>query len=124
MATHMKGTVLGIVLPVVAAVSALAQAPAGQKHAATAPVVKCKGPDGKPCTSKQVQALADAVFAAKRQHDVLATVKNLILASPDGTVQCEQNDGSACTAPQLDVVKEIAAGQQLFINYRVTNSGK
>jgi hypothetical protein len=115
----MKGMVLGVVLALVAAMAALAQAPANQKRAETPPVVKCKGPDGKPCTSKQVQALTDAVFAAKRQHDILATVRNLALASADGTLQCEQNDGSACTSPQLDAVKEIAAGQQLFLNYVV-----
>ena len=117
-------------LPLVVALAAMAQAPPPQKSAETTksqaapapPIVKCKGVDGKACTAKQVQALADAVFAGKRQHDVLATFKNLTLASSDGTLKCEQNDGTPCTTPQLDLVKEIAAGQQIFINYNASKS--
>jgi len=99
--------------------AALAQAPPGQKGAAapSARAVRCRNGDGRPCTSKQVQALSDAVFAAKRQHDVLALFENLTLASSAGTLKCVQHGGTPCTTAQLDLVKEIAADRQLYINY-------
>ena len=110
----------------VAAMAVMAQAqPAPKSQAAPAQtVIKCRNQDGRACTSKQVEALSDAVFAAKRQHDSLAQFKDLTLISPDGTLQCSQNGGAACTASQLDAVKQIATGQQLYINYKSSQSGK
>lgn len=103
--------------------AAMAQAPPKQKSTAPAsPSVKCRNADGRACTSRQVQALVDAVFAGKSQHEVLLPVKDLTLASSDGTLKCQQSDGTACTTPQLDAVKEIAAGQQLFLNYNASKS--
>jgi hypothetical protein len=117
----MKRIAVTVALPLLAALATMAQSPAGQKSGQASkqasPVVKCKGPDGTACTARQVQALSDAVFEAKRQHEALLPVKDLTLASSDGTLQCVQNDGTACATAQLDAVKEIAAGQQLFINY-------
>jgi hypothetical protein len=103
-----------------------AQAPPQQKAAPAAPAIKCKDAGGRACTYRQVQALSDAVFAGKSQHEVLLPVKDLALASSDGTLRCAQSDGTVCTTPELDVIKEIAAGQQLFINYNVAkpNAGK
>jgi hypothetical protein len=93
-----------------------------QKSAPAALAIKCKGSDGRPCSAKQVQALSDGVFGAKQQHEALALVRNLTLASADGTLKCEQNDGKPCTTPQLDAVKEIGRQQQLFINYNSSKS--
>jgi hypothetical protein len=109
-----------------AALIVMAQGPTTQKAAPPAPVVKCKNGEGRGCTFKQVQALSDAVFTGKSQHDVLLPVKELALAKDDGTLRCAQSDGSVCSTAELDVIKEIAAAQQLFVNYNATatKSGK
>ena len=108
----MKQILTAACLPLLTALSLFAQ---------TSPVVKCKGSDTRPCTAKQVQTLADAVAAGKQQHDVLAAVRNITLASPDGVLKCEQGDGKPCTIPQLDAVKVIAADQKLFLSYKSAN---
>lgn len=101
-----------------AAAAMMAQAPAPQKAAPSGIIVKCKNTDARPCTFRQVKDLSDAVFAGKNQHEVLVPVKEVALASStDGTLRCAQSDGSVCTTAELDVIKEIAAGLQLFINY-------
>jgi hypothetical protein len=116
----MKAIDMAVLLSLATATAAMAQAPPPQKAAPAAPVIKCKNVDGRACTYREVQALSDAVFSGKRQHEVLLPVKDLALASPDGTLRCAQNDGTVCSTPELDVIKEIAAGQQLFINYKGT----
>jgi hypothetical protein len=94
----------------------LAQAP--PKKSPPPLVIKCRNVDGRACTYRQVQALSDAVFAGKSKHDVLVPVKDLALASSaDGTLRCAQSDGTVCTTAELDVIKEIAATQQLTIKY-------
>ena len=104
----MKQILTAACLELLAALSLFAQ---------TSPVIKCKGSDTHPCTAKQVQTLADAVAAGKQQHDVLAPVRNISLASPDGILKCEQTDGKPCTTAQLDAVKMFAADQKLFLTY-------
>jgi len=119
----MKTLSIATLLSLAMALTTLAQAPAQQKAAPAARVIKCKTVDSRPCTFKQVQGLSDAVFAGKSQHDELVPVKELALASSsDGTLRCAQSDGSVCTIPELDLIKEIASGQQLFINYNSANS--
>lgn len=118
----MNRTIVAALLVLTATLAAMAQAPPAQKARPVSPAAKCKNVNGRPCTSRQVQALSDAVFAGKSQHDVLLPVKVLELASSDGTLRCEQGDGKVCTTPQLDLIKEIAATQQLFINYNGANS--
>jgi hypothetical protein len=44
-------------------------------------------------------------------------VKELALAASDGTLRCAQSNGTVCTTAELDIIKEIAAGQQLTIKY-------
>ena len=101
----------------VAAAAAMAQTPPAQK-APSGVVIKCKNTDARPCTFRQVQSLQDAVFAGKSQHDVLLPVKEVALASSaQGILRCAQSDGSVCSTAELDVIKEIAAGLQLFVNY-------
>ncbi|HEX3745537.1 MAG TPA: hypothetical protein VHW09_16450 [Bryobacteraceae bacterium] len=80
--------------------------------------IKCKNEDGHGCTQKQVQALSDAVYAGKSQHDVLVPVKDLELAASDGTLRCAQSNGTVCTTAELDIIKEIAASQHLTIKYK------
>ena len=100
------------------AVLAMAQTPASP------PSARCRGVDGKPCTAKQIQDLSDAVFAGKQKRDALASFRELTLLSRDGTFKCTQNDGSVCTTAQLDAVKEIAAAQQIYVNYNSQAGGK
>lgn len=118
----MKRTIVPAVLLLTAALAMMAQAPPPQKTRPVSPAIKCKNVDGRPCSSRQVQALSDAVFEGKRQHDALLPVKTLELASSDGTLRCVQGDGTVCSTPQLDLIKHIAAGQQLFINYNASSS--
>jgi hypothetical protein len=118
----MKRTIVAVAVLLTAALATMAQAPQQQKARPASPAIRCKNVDGRPCTSRQVQALSDAVFEGKSKHDVLLPVKILELASSDGTLKCEQSDGKVCTTPELDLIKEIAAAQQLFINYNRSNS--
>lgn len=122
----MKPIGMAALLALVAPFAIVAQAPPKQapkpQTAPAPPVARCKGPDGRACSSKQVQALSDAAFSGKRQHEALALFRNLTLVSSDGTLKCEQTDGTPCTTAQLDVIKEIAAGQQVFINYNSSKS--
>jgi len=105
-----------ICVGVVTAVMAMAQAPQ-QKSAPPSAAIKCKNVEGQGCTSRQVKALSDAVFEGKSKHDVLLPVKEIVLAASDGTLRCAQSDGSVCTTAELDIIKEIAATQQLTIKY-------
>ena len=125
----MKRMATAAVLSLAAALALMAQAPAKQKSdgaakppAAAAPAVKCKGADGRGCSARQVQALTEAVFAAKGHHEILASVASLTLAASDGTLKCDQTDATACTTAQLDAIKQIAIDQQLFINYNSSKS--
>jgi hypothetical protein len=116
----MKRIDMAVLIFLATAIAAMAQTPPPQKTAPAAPVIKCKNVDGRGCTYREVQALSDAVFTGKRQHEVLLPVKDLALASSDGTLRCAQSDGTVCTTPELDIIKEIAAAQQLFISYKGT----
>jgi hypothetical protein len=119
-ANPMKRIGMAVWFWLAAAMALMAQSAPPPKAAPAPPVIKCKNVDGKGCTYRQVQALSDAVFAGKTQHEVLLPVKDLALASSDGTLRCAQSDGTVCTTPELDIIKEIAAGQQLSINYKGT----
>ena len=125
----MNRLVRATTLALAAALALMAQAQAGQKagepskpQAAAAPTAICKGPDGKPCTARQVQVLSDGIYAGKKQHEALSPVHSLTLASPDGTLKCEQSDGTACTTLQLDAIKQIAAAQQMYVNYNAAKA--
>ena len=91
-------------------------------QAARPTVIKCKNMDGRGCTQREVQALSDAVFAGKSKHEVLVPVKDVALAASDGTLRCAQSDGTICTAAELDIIKEIASGQQLTIRYTASTA--
>jgi hypothetical protein len=122
----MKPIEMAFLCSLAAGMAIMAQSPPQPKAAPASPAIKCKNVEGRGCTSRQVQALSDAVFSGKSQHDALVPVKSLTLASSDGTLHCAQSDGTVCTTEQLDIIKEIAAGLQLFINYNGAkpNTGK
>ena len=104
----------------VLACTLLAQAPKATK-ARAGRVIRCKGADSKPCSENLVNQLADAT-AGKNQQEVLRGVRSLTLAAPDGTLNCEQNDGSPCTLAQLDAIKILAADRHLYLNYNRTGA--
>jgi hypothetical protein len=118
----MKQIALAAWFTLAAVLTMMAQSPAPKEKAPAGPVIRCKSMDGKGCTAKQVQALSDAVYAGKRQHEALTLVRTIELASPDGTLRCLQQDGTPCTTTQLDAVKFIATDQQLYLNYNSSKS--
>lgn len=91
-----------------------------QHNVADLAVAKCMVA-GKPCTAAQVQDLATGLAAGKRVHQTLAAIKNVSLASPDGTLSCEQNDGTPCTAAQVKDLNS-AAPPTYSINYNSSKS--
>lgn len=118
----MKAIYAAVVLSAMCSLLIRAQTPQ-PKSPPPAQVIKCKNVDGRACTFRQVQALSDAVFAEKSKHDVLVPVKDLALASSaEGTLRCAQSDGTVCTTAELDIIKEIAATQQLTIKYNASTA--
>jgi hypothetical protein len=85
-------------------------------------VAKCKGPDGAACTDAQVKDLASGLASGKRIYKPLATVRNVSLASSDGTLKCEQNDGKPCTEDQVKALSELAVQMKCSINYNSSKS--
>jgi hypothetical protein len=70
----------------------------------------CSRQGGAPCTAQHVKQLETAVkAAAKGSRKELANVKSLSLASSNGTLKCKQTDGSACTAQQMQMVRDVSA---------------
>jgi hypothetical protein len=118
----MKPTLGASALSLVFSLAIMAQVPPQRKSPPPALVVKCKNADGRGCTQREVQTLSDAVFAGKSKHEVLVPVKDVALASSDGTLRCAQSDGTICTTAQLDIIKEIASGQQLTIRYTASTA--
>ena len=56
-----------VALTVIGALTAMAQAPQ-QKSAPPSAPIKCKNVNGRGCTSREVQALSDAVYAGKSRY--------------------------------------------------------
>jgi hypothetical protein len=98
-----------MIVLVASALQAMGQAAAAGKpgQAATA-AMKCTGSDGKSaCTAQQVTDLNSGITSGKRQHDPLRLVRGVALGR-NGTLQCTQNDGSACTEQQIAAIMAIA----------------
>ena len=84
--------------------------------------ITCKGPGGGPCTGKQVDEIAQGLSTGRRSWKPLATVKNVSLGGPDGTLKCEQNNGKPCTEEQIQALTQLAAKTQCRINYNSSKS--
>ena len=84
-------------------------APKASAHEA----LKCAGPEGKACTWAQVTDLSAAAVSDEGTHKPLATFGKLTLASFDGTLKCEQTDGTVCSAEQVRSLTRIAAPLKL-----------
>ena len=93
-----------------------------KNNVAAAPVIKCKGPGGSACTGAQVDEIAHGLASGRRMWKPLATVKNVSLAANDGSLKCEQNDGTPCTEEQLKALGELAAKTKCSINYNSSKS--
>ena len=71
--------------------------------------LKCASADGKSaCTTAQVADLNSGILVGRRMHKPLVMVKEVTLG-PNGTLQCTQTNGSACTDDQLSAVMAVAA---------------
>lgn len=81
-------------------------------------VLKCVNTDGKACIWTQVSDLAIAATADDGAHKSLAAFGKLTLASFDGTLKCEQTDGTPCTEEQVRSLNRIAAPLNLKLWYR------
>jgi hypothetical protein len=125
----MKRILIAMALPLAAALQMMGQAapkstPKGQSPAAaTETVAKCTGPDGKTaCTAAHVKQLNDGMATGRRMYQPLEAVKAVSLASSDGTLKCEQNNGAACTTEQLDALNHVAGQFKCTINYNSSRS--
>lgn len=89
-----------------------------QQHNVTdTTVAKCVTQAGKPCTAAQVKEVLEGYVNPNRKG--MAAIK-LELASADGTMKCEQQDGSACTEQQVQAVAQSAASKKYNITYSKT----
>ena len=99
-----------MIVLVASALQAMGQAAAAGKPggmAATA-AMKCTGANGKSaCTAQQVADLNSGIASGKRQHEPLRLVRGVTLGR-NGTLQCTQNNGSACTEQQIAAIMAIA----------------
>ena len=102
-----------------------AKAPAPGKPAPpSAMTIKCKGPDGKACTSANVSEIMSGIASGKRIHKPLAIaeVKSVSLAGADGSLTCTQNNGQPCTEDQVKAIESVAADAKCSINYNSSKS--
>ena len=122
----MKRNLIAIAVALVAALQMMGQATPkeGKAPAASAaPVAKCTGPDGKTaCTAAHVKQLNDGMVTGRRVYKPLEAVKAVSLASSDGTMKCEQNNGTACTTEQWDALNQVAGQFKCAINYNSSKS--
>jgi hypothetical protein len=123
----MKRILIATAVALVAALQMMGQsAPKEGKAppaAAAAPLAKCTGPDGKTaCTAAHVNQLNDGIVTGRRVYKPLEAVKAVSLASSDGTMKCEQNNGTACTTEQLDALNQVAGQFKCSINYNSSKS--
>ena len=78
----------------------------------------CAGPGGHACSAQHVQKLDAAVKeAAKSGNATLADVKSITLGS-DGALNCQRNNGSACTTEQIRSVRNMGAALNLKVTPR------
>jgi hypothetical protein len=76
---------------------------------ASAATLKCMGADGRTaCSVQQVAALNQGIATGRRMHKpLLADVKG-VTQGANGSLECTQMNGSACTDQQLDAVVGLA----------------
>jgi hypothetical protein len=57
--------------------------------------LRCLTPNGKACSTQDVQELMAAINTSH------SNIKNLALIAPDGTLRCQTADGKSCTAAHV-----------------------
>jgi hypothetical protein len=57
--------------------------------------LRCLDPDGKACSTHDVQELMATINTSH------SNIKNLALIAPDGTIRCQTTDGKSCTAAHI-----------------------
>src|ERR1039457_3005358 len=116
-------TIALVTLPGTAAVYAQATANTStsrtnqQHNVVDAAAGKCMTQAGKPCTAAQVKEVLEGYVNPNRKG--MGTIK-LELASADGTLHCEQQDGSPCTEQQMQAIAQSATSKKYNITYSKT----
>jgi hypothetical protein len=64
--------------------------------------------DWSTCSAAQVRDLNSGIMSGKRQHGILKLVDSVSLSS-DGSLDCKQTSGEACTADQAQAVIDLAS---------------
>jgi len=77
--------------------------------------LRCLDPDGKPCSTQDLQELLAAI---NNSH---SNIKNLALIAPDGTIRCQTADGKPCTAAH---VTELNAAIRRTYDLKQSKSGR
>ena len=61
-------------------------------------------------------------YGVERPARSLAQVKSISLASPDGTLKCQQVNGQRCTAEQAKALYEIGRAINLTVSFSGSES--
>lgn len=77
--------------------------------------LRCLDPDGKACSTQDLQELMAAI---NNSH---SNIKNLTLAAPDGTIRCQTADGKPCTAAH---VTELNAAIRRTYDLKQSKAGR
>ena len=77
--------------------------------------LRCLTPEGKACSTQDVQELMAAINTSH------SNIKNLALTAPDGTIRCQTADGKACTAAH---VTELNAAIRRTYDLKQSKAGR
>lgn len=107
------------IVSVAISLAASAQSRPAQVHMPPPPVasgihtLRCLAPDEKtPCTREQADQFNQMVVTGRRSYPGLTDIGSISLASPDGTLRCNQTNGALCTDAQIQAIKQYAAAKK------------
>jgi len=84
-------------------------------------MVKCTGPEKRPCTEGEVRELSRKMAEKSAEHPALAAINTLTLESSAGALSCRQVNGARCTSEQLKSLNEHVAGPLRCAIYEVVS---
>lgn len=82
-------------------------------------MLRCAGPERRPCTEGEVRELSRRLAERSQEHPALASINTLTLESSQGAVSCRQVDGARCTREQLRSLNEHVAAPLRCAIYEV-----
>ena len=117
----MKRSTVAFVMIVMtaSALSAAGQAAAGTKSASktaamssssvqSKSTLRCTGADGKSaCTVEQARDVATGLATGKRMHKPYLVDVESVMLGANGTLDCKQTNGSACTDEQISAIVDF-----------------